>query len=67
MFKRIRKICLYKGCSKQATHFGIFGRRTNGLCDEHYEELQRTIDRFEELGNALINAFDNSNDSKIKE
>ncbi|MDO5540576.1 MAG: hypothetical protein Q4F83_10990 [Eubacteriales bacterium] len=66
MFKRIRKICLYKGCNKKSTHFGICGRRSNGLCDEHYEEWQRTIDRLEELTNELINSLNDSSKSEIK-
>lgn len=67
MFKRIRKICLYKGCNKKSTHFGVCGRKSNGLCDEHYEELQRTIDRLEELTNELIGSINSSSDSNIKE
>lgn len=47
MLKRLRKICLAKNCKCKSTHFGIGGKRNNGLCNYHYNE-------FMSLSNDLI-------------
>lgn len=53
MFKRIRKICLCKGCKEKSVHFGIGGRKSNGLCDYHYKELNGIKQQLEEIVDKL--------------
>lgn len=48
MFKRLRKICLANKCNCKATHFGVGGRKSNGLCDCHYKDFMFLADELKQ-------------------